>query len=752
MNTGAVWWKASNESKHPRVRWLGIFHRHAKMVEYAPKRFAIPSSNKGVPQSISINHGEPHLLSSSLSVLPQIMLGANLFTRAGISLPLDGGRVSLSGILLNDKFTSLRSLPISPKIIDKPVSKVEPVKEQEIPMSKRLAYLLQPPAELLLSMDGPLEWPGMLFEFQLEGIRELISREALLLADDMGLGKTIQAAAALRILVLQHHIESALLIVRAGLITQWRKELHRWAPELRISTIQGPVNERVWQWNTPAHVYIVSYETFRSDFTDNPHSPPRRRVWDIVILDEAQTIKNCDTDVSRKCKLLYRRSAWALTGTPLENSASDLISILEFVTPLRDGESPRALKPVPETYELHKTLQLRRKKSDVLPQLPPKIVSKIELQLDGSQREYYQQAEKEGVIQLKEKGESIRVENVLELIMRLKQICNFCPMTGQSAKLDDIVERLNTLESEGHRALIFSQFTDGKYGGHAIASALKSFQPLLYTGDLSNSQKEAIIKEFKENNSRKVLVLSLRAGGQGLNLQEASYVFHFDRWWNPAVEHQAEDRSHRFGQIFPVNVYKYVCEATIEERIDQILQEKQLLFDELVDDVSLDLKLKLTTEELFGLFGLIPPEHTKHKRQRTETLANYSEMSGVEFEQYVKHSLERKKWSVEETPITRDGGIDLIARHIDDIGVEVTLYIQCKNYSSPVGVDIVRELNGALPRHLSGIRGVIVCPSGFTSDAVAFARERSLVLWDKHHLFELLDKKEPRLEGTTINI
>jgi len=136
-------------------------------------------------------------------------------------------------------------------------------------------------------------------------------------------------------------------------------------------------------------------------------------------------------------------------------------------------------------------------------------------------------------------------------------------------------------------------------------------QPLLYTGDLSLFEKEAKIKEFKENISHKALILSLRAGGQGLNLQDASYVFHFDRWWNPAVERQAEDRAHRFGQTYPVHVYKYLIEGTIEERIDNILQEKQLLFDELVDDVSIDLKSLLSSEELFGLFGLKPPEQPK---------------------------------------------------------------------------------------------------------------------------------------------
>jgi SNF2 family DNA or RNA helicase len=370
--------------------------------------------------------------------------------------------------------------------------------------------------------------------------------------------------------------------------------------------VQGGAADRAWQWNVPASVHLVSYETLRSD-SGSAVSPPRRRVWDVVVLDEAQRIKNADADTARVCKRIPRTRAWALTGTPLENRIEDLASILEFVRAAPDGEPGPRIRVGNDLLDLHRRLQLRRRKVDVLDQLPPKTFTTLDLELSGAQRAAYDKAEQEGVIQLKALGPEVRISNVLELITRLKQLCNVDPGSGQSAKLDDLFERIGTLTEQGHRALVFSQFTTQEHGVGLIANRLQQFNPLTYTGGMDTDARDRVIQRFLNDERHRVLVLSLRAGGQGLNLQQASYVFHFDRWWNPAVERQAEDRSHRMGQTVPVTVYAYRCVKTVEQRIDEVLNKKQHMFDAVVDSVSMDVDQTLTKQELLGLFDLEAP-------------------------------------------------------------------------------------------------------------------------------------------------
>lgn len=471
-------------------------------------------------------------------------------------------------------------------------------------LAERLwAVLEMPPAPTpTLPPDIRLEWPGDLMPFQRDGVRALIGMRTMLLSDDMGLGKTVQAVAALRILKAQGAIRSCLVVAPASVLDQWRREIARWAPEMRAIIIRGSADDRAWQWRAKTDIALVSYDVLRSDAAILATLRASRGVWDVVVLDEAQRIKNRN-DTSEAAKSVPRVRSWALTGTPIENHEEELASIMEFVD--HDEGTPRKrFRPGATLLMRHGELQLRRKKADVLDDLPPKLETKLTIPLHRDQQNSYDRAEREGIVYLKSLGAEVSVGHVLELITRLKQICNVDPRTGESSKLDDIGDRLWTLTAQGHKALVFSQYTSDASGVAAAARHLRAFNPLVLTGDVPPEERSALIDRFKTGETHKALIISLRAGGLGLNLQEASYVFHLDRWWNPAVERQAEDRTHRLGQTVKVNVIKYTCEDTIEERIDRILERKQALFDRLVDDVSLDLSTRMSREELLGLFGL----------------------------------------------------------------------------------------------------------------------------------------------------
>jgi hypothetical protein len=239
-----------------------------------------------------------------------------------------------------------------------------------------------------------------------------------------------------------------------------------------------------------------------------------------------------------------------------------------------------------------------------------------------------------------------------------------------------------------------------------------------YTGSMSMQQRDEAVRVFLEDETRAAMILSLQAGGQGLNLQAASYVFHFDRWWNPAVEDQAAGRAHRIGQTRTVNVYSYMLEATIEERVLQILQGKRELFTAVVEGAGIDLEAAFTKDELFRLIGIPSPAAPTAP----------GSMGPIEFEQHIGRLLEAAGYNVAFTPGSHDQGIDIVATKPDLHGTfQVRLFIQCKSQTHPVGVEVVRALVGSLPAG-QGI-GVIVSPGGFSAEAKAAARERGVTLW-----------------------
>ena len=247
---------------------------------------------------------------------------------------------------------------------------------------------------------------------------------------------------------------------------------------------------------------------------------------------------------------------------------------------------------------------LRRTKDQVLTEMPPKLFRDADLELTPQQRETYRMAEEEGVVRLSEMGTGATIQHVFELVLRLKQICNFDPLSGESSKLERLEADLEEIAVSGRKAIIFSQWVATI---QRLAHALRRFGPLEYHGKIPSNQRDAVIRRFREDADAHVILMSYGAGGVGLNLQFANYVFLFDRWWNPAVEDQAINRAHRIGVSGPVTVTRFLVLDTIEERIDRVLQEKRELFDTIFSGAEGPRKLSLTQQELFGLFQLRCP-------------------------------------------------------------------------------------------------------------------------------------------------
>lgn len=470
-----------------------------------------------------------------------------------------------------------------------------------IKLKDRLYYALQPPLESAFSTNS-LEFPFRPFPYQWEGVAFLYPRHAAMLADEMGLGKTMQAITSIRLLVFTREIRNVLLVCPKPLVSNWQREFAQWAPELSVTTIEGNRQRREWLWKVPEQpVKIANYELVARDqpiLCDHP-TP-----FDLVLLDEAQRIKNRTCGTSRAVRSIPRLRSWALTGTPIENSSEDLCGIFEFLRPgvLRADLKPRRLRQATRDY------LLRRTKDEVLDDLPPILCRDAELSLTPAQRDTYSMAEGEGVLKLTDMGHQVTVQHVFELILRLKQICNFDPATHQSSKYERLAADLDEVTASGAKAIVFSQWVKTL---RTLRDALQPHRPLEYHGKIASAKRDGVIESFQNDDSRHVLLMSYGAGGVGLNLQFASYVFLFDRWWNPAVEDQAINRAHRIGAVGPVTVTRFLMMGTIEERIHEVLQQKRELFHTILDDRDAPRNLGLSQQDIFGLFDLNLPQDSR---------------------------------------------------------------------------------------------------------------------------------------------
>ena len=480
------------------------------------------------------------------------------------------------------------------------------VPSDTVKIQDRLNYILQPPIESILHLPT-LDMPFEPFQFQRQGIAFLYSAHFAILADEMGLGKTMQAITTIRLLLRTGEIRSVLLVCPKPLISNWQREFELWAPEISVSLIDGSPIRREWLWqlsNVP--VRLANYELLNRDrdFFDLPKgeffSP-----FDLVVLDEAQRIKNRSNATSEAARAIPRRRSWALTGTPVENSAEDLVGIFEFLSP---GFLKSGLKPT-EICKVVGDHILRRTKDEVLTQLPPKMIRDALLELTPAQAETYRIAEEEGVLRLSAAGEEVTIPQVFELILRLKQICNFDPATGESSKLERLLADMEEVAESGRKAIVFSQWVETLY---KLKGSLDRFGIAEYHGKISQGKREEMIRRFRDDRHTHVILMSYGAGSVGLNLQFARYVFLFDRWWNPAVEDQAINRAHRIGASGPVTVTRFISTNTVEERINRTLEEKRSLSELILSGArGINSSKGLNQEELFGLFNLQVPAKLK---------------------------------------------------------------------------------------------------------------------------------------------
>jgi SNF2 family DNA or RNA helicase len=436
------------------------------------------------------------------------------------------------------------------------------------------------------------------------------------LADDMGLGKTVQTLALLikEKENLGRFESPALLICPTSVVTNWEREAARFTPGLKTHIHQGPGRlrgEAFLQAIQETDLVLTSYVLARQDFDMiNPIQ------WHAVILDEAQNIKNPNARQSQVVRKLSTDFRLALTGTPVENRLSELWSIMQFLNPgyLGTQESFRSRFSLPiERYndqDAAKRLKkmvgpfiLRRVKTDpnVIQDLPEKVETKVYCSLTEEQATLYQAAVEAAMEKVEESNGIGRRGNVLSMLMQLKQICNHpaqflheirqgeahltnaVELAPRSGKLERLIEMLEEVLAEGDRTLIFTQFVEmGEMLASVLPQALNSSVLFLH-GSIPAKARDGMIRRFQQDqNGPPIFILSLKAGGTGLNLTRANHVFHFDRWWNPAVENQATDRAFRIGQHRNVQVHKFITVGTLEEMIDEMIESKKGLADNII--------------------------------------------------------------------------------------------------------------------------------------------------------------------------
>jgi len=493
-------------------------------------------------------------------------------------------------------------------------------------LAETLRGLRQPEGLAQVSPGAALK--ATLRPYQEAGVRwlYLLCRLGLgaCLADDMGLGKTIQVLALLLVLAREQPAGGpSLLVAPASLLANWAAEAERFAPSLRLLIVHpafmpaADVRALDAARLRRADLVITSYGTLA-------RVPALAGMnWRLAVLDEAQAIKNPGAKQTRQVKTLAARTRIALTGTPVENRLSDLWSIFDFTHPgllgsgkVFAGFSKRLAQSghFGPLRELVRPYILRRLKTDktVIADLPDKTELKAWCHLRPAQAVLYEQAVRELAAALESADGMARKGLVLSMLMRFKQICNHPSQwlgdaawgaqdSGKFARLRELAE---VIAAKQEKVLVFTQFRETTQPLAAFLGSVFGRPGLLLHGGTPVAERRELVKAFQHDERTPFFVLSLKAGGAGLNLTAASHVIHFDRWWNPAVENQATDRAYRIGQQRNVLVHKFICRGTVEERIDQLIESKQALVRDVLDGGA-ELQLtEMSDRELLDLVKL----------------------------------------------------------------------------------------------------------------------------------------------------
>ncbi|MBE0491297.1 MAG: DEAD/DEAH box helicase [Sulfurospirillum sp.] len=444
-------------------------------------------------------------------------------------------------------------------------------------------------------------------------IQNLLNGFGIILADDMGLGKTLQAIAVVLYLKEQKLCKQSLVIVPTSLLSNWEAEIQKFAPTLSFSCFYGA--NRSWQ---KADIILSTYDVVRRDMTF-----VKKQKIDTLIIDEAQKIKNPDTNIAKAVKSLRATYKIALSGTPIENNLSELWSIFDFAIPkylkslsdfskeyAKDIEIHKDASKIKKLKKITSAFMLRRLKTDrtIIKDLPQKIIIDEYATMSTQQASLYQAALEEMLdkLQTQEKKGAI-----FKLLVSLKQICNHprnfdktSPSQSElSGKTELLLTLLEAILQKNEKVLIFTQYTQMAQILSDIIQKELLMSPLYLSGEMSKQKRDEAVQDFQTKSEHKIFILSLKAGGVGLNLTQANHVIHYDLWFNPAVENQATDRAFRIGQKKNVFVYRFITKNSFEEKIDKMIKAKKELSDLSVHVGESWLK-DMNAQELQELFSL----------------------------------------------------------------------------------------------------------------------------------------------------